>query len=166
MTQLVQVNVQVIGFKNRQFTWGLKNAAHRGAVLAATVFQDKLISLISIPVGRGGSTTGLAGILGIRVGRGRKNYRTRHTVIRSRPGEPPRKETGELIRSIKLHKSKRDLTYTIYTDSVYARALEFGYAPRNLLPRPHWLVAFASTWRTMQRLIEIHINFYISTYVP
>lgn len=145
MTQLITVNIQIKGFRNRQFTQGLKNVCHNAAVLGAELFKTKLKILISIPVGRG---------------------KYRKVTRRSLPYQPPRRETAELWRSIKLFKEKRRLTYTIYTDVEYAPALEFGYSPRNLLPRPHWLITFSNTWRTIAGLIQSAVNSFISSWTP
>lgn len=59
----------------------------------------------------------------------------------SMPGETPHIETGELKDSIRIEQ-KRDVlghyaaAWVILFDSPYAAALEFGYSPRNLAPRP------------------------------
>lgn len=163
MTQIVSTTITIKGFKNRQFTQGLKNAANDGANEAASLFRDKLKLLISLPVGRGGANTaGLGKLVGHRLGRSNRGKK----IIRSRPGEPPRRETATLWRSIKLFRDRRAIKYTVYTDVEYAAALEFGYAPRNLLPRPHWLVTFYKYWRFMLDKIERRVNNFISRYTP
>jgi len=54
---------------------------------------------------------------------------------RSRPGEPPHVDTGTLRRSI-TYKIAKDSAF-VGSNVVYARALEMGYAPGGLAPRPY-----------------------------
>lgn len=59
----------------------------------------------------------------------------------SAPGETPHIETETLKDSIRIEQ-KRDLGkfasgWVLLFDTEYAAALEFGYSPRNLLPRPY-----------------------------
>ena len=57
----------------------------------------------------------------------------------SAPGEPPKSDTGNLARSVRadaeLMGSKVVGFVTVSTP--YARALEYGYKPRNLRARPY-----------------------------
>lgn len=57
----------------------------------------------------------------------------------SRPGEPPRKRTGMLQRSIAHAVELRGdkVVARVGSNVPYARALEFGYSPRNLAARPY-----------------------------
>lgn len=59
--------------------------------------------------------------------------------VPSRPGEPPRVDTGELRRSIhhKVEVKRSSIRGYVIAGAPYARALELGYAPGNLLPRPY-----------------------------
>lgn len=166
MTQIVTVNVTFQGFRNQRFTNGLKMVLNNAAEDMAEKFRTMLRQLISIPVGRGGSTVGLKSILGVNVGRSSKRGKRSRHVIRSAPYEPPRKETGALTRSIRVHANRQKLIHTIYSDSPYVNALEFGYTPRNLLPRPHWLRTFSIWWRKAGRYIISAANDYILRYTP
>ena len=64
---------------------------------------------------------------------------------RSRPGEPPAKQTGALLNSWQtaLRRPKSlggAVTLRVTQDGLrvpYAAALEYGYAPNNLAPRPY-----------------------------
>lgn len=55
-------------------------------------------------------------------------------VSPSAPGEPPGVITGTLRRSITTRLIPKNAQ--VGTNIIYARALEFGYAPRNLEARP------------------------------
>lgn len=56
----------------------------------------------------------------------------------SRPGDPPNIDTGELRRSIhhQVIVQNHIVRGYVIAAAVYARALELGYLPNNLLPRP------------------------------
>ena len=60
--------------------------------------------------------------------------------IPSRPGEPPRKRTGTLQKSIahEITHEPRAVVVRVGSNVEYARHLEFGAPKNNLLPRP-WL---------------------------
>ena len=63
-------------------------------------------------------------------------------VIRSRPGEPPRRETGDYSNSI-LSASGEDgdeIWGSAYTDH-WKGHLEDGF--QNIAPRPHWSFVYA-----------------------
>jgi len=61
----------------------------------------------------------------------------------SKPGNPPHVRTGTLRRSWTTKgnrtekRSKSGVRLRLGSNVVYARALEFGYRPRNLKPRPY-----------------------------
>lgn len=55
----------------------------------------------------------------------------------SSPGEPPRVQTGRLRSSITHEMDPLRPVGRVGTNVEYARALELGYAPRNLEPRPY-----------------------------
>ena len=61
----------------------------------------------------------------------------------SKPGNPPHVRTGTLRRSWTTKgnrtekRSKSGVRLRLGSNVVYARALEFGYKPRNLEPRPY-----------------------------
>jgi len=59
----------------------------------------------------------------------------KHTVRASKPGEPPRYRTKDLMNSI-LAEEVGEGVWRVGSPMAYAMALEFGYEPRNLEPRP------------------------------
>ena len=63
----------------------------------------------------------------------------RHTA--SSPGQAPANQTGELVKSIKVNKSKNKSTISISKN--YAVFLEFGTS--KMRPRPFILPAFSKT---------------------
>jgi len=56
---------------------------------------------------------------------------------RSKPGEPPRHQTGDLMGSVTYELAPVLPIGRVGTNLEYARALELGYEPRNLKPRPY-----------------------------
>ena len=77
-----------------------------------------------------------------------------YDVGRSKPGEPPRRQRGTLYAS-QTYETKQSFRgiFTRVGPSVtvakYARALELGYPPNNLEPRPSLAPAekaYRSTW--------------------
>lgn len=66
-------------------------------------------------------------------------------VIRSKPGEFPRKEYGNLQRSIQwvINRESPMIYLDVFSDVIYARYLEEG--TENMEPRPVWLPA-AEEW--------------------
>jgi hypothetical protein len=57
----------------------------------------------------------------------------------SRPGQPPRRRTGNLYRNIDFWLNRKTLEVRIgpTEDAEYGLYLEFGAPRRNLKPRPH-----------------------------
>lgn len=71
-----------------------------------------------------------------------KKNEINYDVVRSRPGEPPRRQRGNLYTSMTYE--QRDSFRGVMTRvgpsvraAKYARALELGYAPGGLEPRPY-----------------------------
>lgn len=60
-----------------------------------------------------------------------------YNAFPSKPGEPPRKQSGELRRSVTYEVDKGELTARVGTNKPYGRYLELG-TKRGLAPRP-WL---------------------------
>lgn len=58
-------------------------------------------------------------------------------VTHSKPGEPPRKQTGTLRRSVQAEVDERSLTARVGTNVEYGKHLELG-TKRGIKPRP-WL---------------------------
>lgn len=83
-----------------------------------------------------------------------------YDVVRSKPGEPPRRQRGTLYQSqtFETRESFRGI-FTRVGPTVavakYARALELGYPPNNLEPRPSLGPAAKAYGPTWFKLIEI-----------
>lgn len=60
----------------------------------------------------------------------------------SLPGEAPHRISGELQNSVKIRGNRNKLEAFVIVEAPYALALEFGYAPRNLAPRPFIVRSF------------------------
>ena len=71
----------------------------------------------------------------------------------SAPGQPPGVDTGLLKRSLKFDVDPEKLVVTIgVEDGVpYDLALEFGYPPRNLQPRPYLRPGLKRAKRRLQK---------------
>lgn len=72
----------------------------------------------------------------VSIAKGSKGARVTGAV-RSKPGEPPRKQTGELRSRVTDEVDEESLTGRVGSNEPKARALEMG-TKRGLLPRP-WL---------------------------
>jgi hypothetical protein len=59
--------------------------------------------------------------------------------LRSKPGEPPRKQTGDLRKSVQAVLSSSELKMRVGTGKLYGAYLERGAPKINLAPRP-WLI--------------------------
>lgn len=70
-------------------------------------------------------------------GTGRVKGRKAGPVVRSAPGEPPRKQTGRLRASVSIEVDEASLTARVGTNVEYGRWLELG-TKKGLKPRP-WL---------------------------
>jgi hypothetical protein len=64
-----------------------------------------------------------------------------HPPFHSLPGDPPYRQTGDLIRSWQVELDAAGLRVRVSSDSEYVLALEFGVLP-FLEPRPHGRSAF------------------------
>jgi hypothetical protein len=67
--------------------------------------------------------------------------------VHSRPGDPPYRQTGDLIASWQTELDRAGLVGRVSSDSEYVLRLEFGYPPGALdwpAPRPHARRAFYS----------------------
>lgn len=73
----------------------------------------------------------------------------------SRPGEPPRKQTGHLRRSIAYEVDRTNLVARIGTNLAYGRYLELG--TRRMAPRPWLRRAQAETMNTIRRIFSQHV---------
>lgn len=75
--------------------------------------------------------------------------------VPSRPGEPPRVDTGGLRRSVHHQVTVQRHVVRGYVIAAHpgARALELGYPPNNLLPRPYLRPALARTQPAIVRIL-------------
>lgn len=94
-----------------------------------------------------------AGLVEADVKRSMKGGGSPH--VPSRPGEPPRIDTGELRRSIhhSVVVNRGSIRGYVIAGAPYARALELGYAPGNLLPRPYLRPALARMQPAIVRVL-------------
>ena len=88
--------------------------------------------------GQGGGNAKSVSARGLVARRNEFNY----DVVRSKPGEPPRRQRGRLWESITFESmdSPRGITTRVGPSvraAKYARALELGYEPGGLAPRPY-----------------------------
>ena len=86
-----------------------------------------------------------------------KKNEINYDVVRSNPGEPPRRQRGTLWQSMTFETiaSPRGITTRVGPSvrvAKYARALELGYEPGGLAPRPYLAPAanaYAPTWNAI-----------------
>lgn len=67
----------------------------------------------------------------------RYNPTRRH--VASAPGSPPATDTGHLVANISTDVEvvgRREVVGSVISGASYSKALEYGYAPNNLEPRP------------------------------
>ena len=92
--------------------------------LAAMTVERRAKELLSVP--------GTA----FAAGKGQKGKRL-DDQVRSKPGEPPRKQTGRLRASVTHEIDEKKMTARVGTNLLYGKALELG-TRKGLKPRP-WL---------------------------
>lgn len=83
--------------------------------------------------------------------------------IPSRPGQPPAIDTGAYrarIYSVAVYVRRRVRGYVI-SPSRQARALEFGYPPNNLAPRPHLRPSLMRMREPLRRLLGAPITGFV-----
>lgn len=86
-----------------------------------------------------------------------KKNEINYDVVRSRPGEPPRRQRGTLWNAMTFETLASPRGYTTRVGpsvrvAKYARALELGYEPGGLAPRPYLApaaAAYAPTWNAL-----------------
>jgi hypothetical protein len=71
----------------------------------------------------------------------------------SKPGEVPRIQTGHFKAGYIIEMDPVLPIGRVGTNVPYARALEKGYEPRNLLPRPHFWPAILRVLKQMQTIL-------------
>jgi hypothetical protein len=96
---------------------------------------------------------------GVRSGIDFKKNEINYDVVRSRPGEPPRRQRGLLYQSqtYEIRDTFRGVTTRVGPSvrvAKYARALELGYAPGGLEPRPSLAPAARAYAPTYQELMR------------
>ena len=77
-------------------------------------------------------------------GTGRSKGRTAGPITRSKPGEPPRKQTGQLRGSVTSEVDEATMKARCGTNLPYGKYLELG-TKRGILPRPWLRRALAET---------------------
>lgn len=75
----------------------------------------------------------------------------RYTFV-SAPGAPPSIQTGNLRNSI-AKKEKGRFRWLVGTPERYAKALEYGYAPRNLEARPYLRPAMDHAYKRLAQIL-------------
>lgn len=131
---------------------------------AAIHLQNQIKAEISLP-GTGGAVRALRRFklmpwesvaYAELTGRKRRLYRRGRTIyglVRSKPGEPPRKQYGHLRRSITHQTDRKELVAYVGSNLAYARFLELGTS--KMLPRPYLRSTF---YRELPVLKEIIVT--------
>lgn len=96
-----------------------------------------LYKCVTLIAGRAKELLGVAGT-------GRVKGKKVGPVVRSKPGEPPRKQTGTLRRSVQTEVDEASLTARVGTNVEYGKHLELG-TKRGIAPRPWLRRAFAES---------------------
>lgn len=86
-------------------------------------------------------------------GTGRVKGKKAGPVTHSRPGEPPRKQTGRLRASVAYEVDEASLTARVGTNVEYGRHLELG-TKKGILPRPWLRRALAETAGKIQQILS------------
>ena len=142
-----QVRLQWHGSDGSRFIRSFNAAANDAAYQAAKAFKQELQRKIQLRV--------------VKLKSGK-------VVLRSRPGEPPRREFGNLWRGIAIHQDRRNMITSIYTNVIYARALELGSstAKRTIRPRPAWIPTFLIMHKRMSGIINGWMQTFIGHWRP
>lgn len=88
-----------------------------------------------------------------------KKNEINYNVVRSQPGEPPRRQLGNLYNSMtyEVRESFRGVSTRVGPSvraAKYARALELGYEPGGLAPRPYLQPAADKFQPTFQAIMS------------
>jgi hypothetical protein len=82
----------------------------------------------------------------------------------SAPGEPPAPDTGNLRRNVQLAKpepltmDRNTVGWRLSIGVIYGRALEYGYPPRGLAPRPYVKPSIANVKPLAVQMIVSGLN--------
>lgn len=97
----------------------------------------------------------------------RKSRRDGHVIDAgaSKPGEPPRKRSGDLYRSIffkVMQQGARQVVGIVYSTSKYSRRLEKGFIGRDAAgrvvdqkPRPFLRVSLVESYQDIKRILKV-----------
>ena len=80
---------------------------------------------------------------------------------RSLPGEPPKRQSGELQNSIRVLRDNREQLAVVYSDSEHWWYLEYG--TKKMKPRPFWRRSIAETKVDLHRVVMEGILEYLAT---
>jgi len=145
----IVVNAAVASIQRRGFTKAQLKKARKGRAELDREMSAGGVSGVLGYIGRNKAT----GQLKTRTGRGeriRLALRLGRTGFHSRPGEPPRFQTGFLAASIKNQQDTNGdwlVGSTMDPKTGYAAALEYGSPKLGLAPRPYIRPAFMATKR-------------------
>lgn len=139
----------------------LDAAAFRAKLASAVVpAMDKgalgLVGQLRVDVGKSARVSAVGARGGPKGGRSAAAY----AYEASKPGEPPRKRTGTLQKSIArevaVEDGGRSVVARVGTNVPYARPLEFG--TRKMAARPFLRPALAAYLRTFERIVAADLK--------
>ncbi len=83
-------------------------------------------------------------------------YNPRRTHSASAPGDPPATDTGHLVANIstRVKADGDDVVGEVISSAAYSKALEYGYAPNNLEPRPFMRPALMENKQKIESIIR------------
>ena len=84
----------------------------------------------------------------------RETFLSKINTFRSKPGEPPRTQTGDLKRSMTHEVHPIQPIGKVGPGVIYGRALEFGNPARNLKPRPFLRPALHLSQKWIQQIFD------------
>jgi phage gpG-like protein len=118
----------------------------RGRITAACIYLE---NQVKADVSQPGT---LRYTVPTKSGKPSRRQRTVYNFTHSRPGNPPFKQTGHLRRSI-THEVDGPVG-RVGSNLAYARALELGYAPGGLAPRPFLRSNLVKHMGTIGRIVR------------
>lgn len=126
----------------------VKNRVIKFVTLACIEVKRRAKELLSIP-----GTAYATGHKGPE-SRGKRKGQRIEGAVRSKPGEPPRKQTGRLRSSVTHEVDHETGAGRVGTNVRYGKALELG-TKRGLLPRPWLRRALAEMTTKVRKLLDM-----------